>query len=222
MRIMTGKENVKVAAPEKWMAGWDNIYRQMLDADDSELRELEVSRPIRQFAHALAVVEADLANHHILELASGDASTACYLGRLGCKVEGVEALANAVTVANRRIKVLDLEDKVSVRLGDIDGWELGIESYDSIVIIQSLQYLFDRTIPRLKEILAAIKPGGFFVYSGNILPHFETDPPIRFITRTELLSHLDDWTLHCFGSDESIIKPGDLRGYIWAVARKPE
>ncbi|MDF1539631.1 MAG: class I SAM-dependent methyltransferase [Candidatus Thorarchaeota archaeon] len=219
---MTDQENIKVAAPEKWMDGWDNIYKQMLDASDADLRELEVSRPVRQFAHALNVSEADLANHHILELASGDGSTACYLGHLGCKVEGVEALANAVTIANRRIRMLDLQDKVSVRLGDIDGWDLGIETYDSIVIIQSLQYLFDRTIPRLEEILAAIRPGGFFVYSGNILPHFVTEPPIRFITRSELISHLDGWTLHCFGGDESIIKPGDLRGYIWTVARKPK
>ncbi len=204
------------------MSGWDSIYKQMLDTSDEDLRELEVSRPVRQFVHALHVTEADLENHHILELASGDGGTACYLGRLGCKVEGVEALANAVAVANRRIRALDLQDNVSVRLGDIDGWDIGTETYDSIVIIQSLQYLFDRTIPRLEEILAAIKPGGFFVYSGNILPHFETEPPIRFITRSELISHLEGWTLHCFGGDESIIKPGDLRGYIWVVSRKPK
>ncbi|MHA1908220.1 MAG: class I SAM-dependent methyltransferase [Candidatus Thorarchaeota archaeon] len=219
---MAEEDDVKVAAPEKWMAGWDNQYKQMLEMSDDELKQLDVSRPVQWFVRALAVAKIDTKNHHVLELASGDGTVACYLGNLGCKVEGVEALANAVEVANRRIKILDQQDHVSVKLGDMDGWDLGSESYDSIVIIQSLQYLFDRTIPRLREILSAIRPGGFFVYSGNILPHFDTDPPIRFITQEELKSELDGWTFFCFGSDEAIVsKEEDVRGYIWVVARKP-
>ena len=218
---MTQDDNVTVAAPESWMAGWDNIYKQKLVASDEELTYLDVSRPVRQFAHALAVAQIDPKNHHVLELASGDGSVACYLGRLGCRVEGIEALTNAVKVANKRIDLLGYQNRVSVKLGDMDSWDLENESFDSIVVIQSLQYLFERTIPRLQEILRAIRPGGFFVYSGNILPHFTTDPAIRFITKEELKSELEGWTLHCFGSDEAIIKEGDLRGYTWVVARKP-
>lgn len=218
---MVEDDNAQVAAPEKWMTGWDNIYKQMLSLSDEELKQLEVSRPIRQFAHALAISKVDLSTHHILELACGDGSTACYLGRLGCKVEGIEALASAIKVANRRIGLLGLQENVSVRIGDMDGWDLGRNAYDSIVAIQALQYLFDRTIPRLREIREAIRPGGFFVYSGNILPHFDTDPTIHFITGEELKSELIGWTFHCFGSDEVIVKEGDLRGYTWVVARKP-
>jgi SAM-dependent methyltransferase len=219
---MKEDENVKVAAPEKWMNGWDKFYKEMLSASDDDLKQLDVSRPVQWFARALAVAKIDPKDHHILELASGDGAVACYLGLLGCRVEGVEALANAVEVAGRRIRVLNLKDNVSVKLGDMDGWDLGTEKYDSIVIIQSLQYLFDRTMPRFREILNAIRPGGFFVYSGNILPHFDTDPPIRFITEKELKAELDGWTFYCFGSDEAIVsKEEDVRGYIWVVARKP-
>ena len=46
----------------------------MLDAPDEELIYLDVSRPVRQFAHALAVTQIDPKNHHVLELASGDGS----------------------------------------------------------------------------------------------------------------------------------------------------
>ncbi|MHA1481725.1 MAG: hypothetical protein ACTSQZ_09930 [Candidatus Thorarchaeota archaeon] len=34
---MTEEENIHVAAPEKWMNGWDSIYKRMLDAPDEEL-----------------------------------------------------------------------------------------------------------------------------------------------------------------------------------------
>ena len=220
---MVEEENVKVAAPEKWMNGWNRIYEQMLSATDADLQQLDVSRPVHWFARALAIAKIDPTNHHVLELASGDGAVACYIGKLGCRVDGVEALANAVKVANRRIKILDLEDKVTVKLGNMDGWDLGSESYDSIVVIQSLQYLFDRTIPRLREIIKAIRPGGFFVYSGNILPHHDTDPAIRFITQEELKLELDGWTFYCFGSDEAMVaNEQDVRGYTWVVARKPQ
>ena len=218
---MVDETNITVAAPEKWMNGWNNIYTQMLEMSDEELAEIEAARPIRQLLHALHITQTDPKGMKVLELACGDGSAACYLGKKGCIVEGVEALENAVKVAKRKIKILGLEDNVSVRLDDIDGWKIEPESYDIISVIQSLQYLFDRTIPRLREILAGIKSGGFFVYSGNILPHFETDPPIRFITEDELQTELFGWTLHCFGGDETLQKPGDLRGYVWTVARKP-
>ncbi|MFW9932364.1 MAG: methyltransferase domain-containing protein [Candidatus Thorarchaeota archaeon] len=173
--------------------------------------------------HALMVSgRTDFSDVKVLELACGDGSGVCYLSKHGCIVEGIEALASAVSVANRRIKLLGLDDKAYVRLGDIDGWDLGVGTYDVIVILQSLQYLFDRAIPRLQEILRAIKPGGFFVYSGNILPHFETDPPIRFITENDLREELDGWTMHNFGTERFLIKPNDLRGYVRVIARKPE
>ena len=157
----------------------------------------------------------------VLELGCGDGSVACYLAKIGCQVVAVDALVSAIAVAQRRSKLLKLEGKVEFRLDDMDGWPLEPESYDVVIALQCLQYLFDRTIPRLKEAIAAVKPGGFFVYSGNILPHMETDPPIRFVTEEELKSELDGWTFHGFGTEERILKPGDLRGYVWTVARKP-
>jgi len=202
---MNDSDNVKVATPEKWMAGWDRMYAEMLKASDDDLIQLDVRRPVWWFMRALGTAGIDPKEHHILELAAGDGSVACYMGKLGCRVDGVEALSNAVKLANRRINIHNLQDRVTIKLGDMDGWELGTESYDSIIVIQSLQYLLDRTIPRLREIFNAIRPGGFFVYSGNILPHYDTEPPIRFITEEELRTELDGWTFYCIGSDEAIV-----------------
>ncbi len=220
---MTENSNVAVAAPTKWMEGWDNIYKKMLEQSDEEIKDYDAPYLIQMLLHALAVSgHTDFSKVKVLELACGDGSGVCYLSKHGCKVEGVEALASAIELARKRIKVLGLEEKASVHLGDIDDWELGYDMYDVIIILQSLQYLFDRTIPRLREILSAIKSGGFFVYSGNILPHFDTDPPIRFITEDELRKELNGWTLHNFGTEEVLLKPNDVRGYVRVIARKPE
>jgi SAM-dependent methyltransferase len=218
---MTTSDNIDVATPKKWMDGWDKIYSQMLSSTDDELANINVGNRTQQLEHALAITKTDTNGLKVLELGSGDGNVSCYLARLGCHVVGVDALASAIAVAQRRSKILGLTDRVEFRLDDIDGWPILEKSYDAVIALQCLQYLFDRTIPRLREAMAAVKPGGFFVYSGNILPHFETDPPIRFITEEELRTELQGWTLHAFGTEERILKPNDLRGYVWTVARKP-
>lgn len=213
--------NVRVSAPKKWMDGWDKIYSQMLSGSDEELSRIDVGPRIQQLEHALAITESDTQNMKVLELGCGDGSVACYLAKIGCHVVAVDALASAIAVAQRRAKLLNLNENPEFKLDDMDGWPIEPESFDVVIALQSLQYLFDRTIPRLKESIAAVKPGGFFVYSGNVLPHKDTDPPIRFVSEQEIKSELEGWTLHGFGTEERLLKPGDLRGYVWTVARKP-
>ncbi|MGY5860006.1 MAG: class I SAM-dependent methyltransferase [Candidatus Thorarchaeota archaeon] len=218
---MTAESNVRVTAPKKWMDGWDKIYSQLLSGSDEELSRMDVGPRIQQLEHALAITEADTTNMTVLELGCGEGSVACYLAKIGCHVVAVDALASAIAVAQKRARLLNLNDNLEFRLDDMDGWPIEPESYDVVIALQCLQYLFDRTIPRLREAIAAVKPGGFFVYSGNILPHMDTDPPIRFITEEEIKSELEGWTFHGFGTEERILKPNDLRGYVWTVARKP-
>ena len=216
------EENVSVAAPDTWMAGWEKIYSQMLEAPDEELSSIEVGHTILMLKHAMRITETDPEKTSVLELASGSGDVACYLAKMGAQVEAIEALSNAVALTNRRAKLLGVADKVDAVLSDIDSWEIQNESYDIVIALQCLQYLFERAIPRMRELIAAVKPGGFFVYSGNILPHFKTEPEIRFVTEHELRSELQGWTFHSFGTDQALIKPGDIRGYIWTVARKPK
>jgi 2-polyprenyl-6-hydroxyphenyl methylase/3-demethylubiquinone-9 3-methyltransferase len=218
---MTAGNNVEVSAPKKWMDGWDKIYSQLLSSSDKDLSQINVGPRIQQLEHALAITESDTSQMKVLELGCGGGSVACYLAKIGCHVVAVDALASAIAVAQRRAKLLGLQENPLFRLDDMDGWPIESESFDIVIALQSLQYLFDRAIPRLREAIAAVKPGGFFVYSGNIRPHKDTTPPIRFITENELKSELTGWTLHGFGIEERILKPGDLRGYVWTVAKKP-
>lgn len=104
----------------------------------------------------------------------------------------------------------------------MDNWDVPKDTYEIIIATQCLQYLFDRAIPRLEELMVALKPGGILVYSGNIKPHFETDPPLKFITKPELEQLFQNWKKYSLGKEERLIKENDIRGYVWIVAQKPK
>lgn len=223
MRIdMTRQEDVEVGTPSKWMDGWNRIYEHMLEASDEEILDFHTNHLVQKLEHAILIQQQNFAGLEVLELACGDGSEVCRLGKLGCHVTGVEALHSALLVAKRRSDLLGISEQVRLEKGDIDTWPIFHEQYDIIIAIQCLQYLSERAIPRLRELIHGVKSGGFFVYSGNILPHPKTDPPIRFVTPEELRQELSGWILHAFGTETRLIREGDIRGYVWALAQKPK
>ena len=215
--------NVKVAAPDKWMKGWDKLYREMLETEDlTKLEPHRIHYPIQQLFwfnkqedETQGAVELKAA-----ELACGDGRVACYLAQMGYTIDTVDALPSAVELTRKRAKQLKLASRVKVSLGDIDTWELKPSRYDLVVALQCLQYLFERTMPRLRELMASVKHKGFFVYSGNILPHEPTERPIRFITKDELEDALKGWTIHSIGTNVIRRSAKSTRGYLFAVAQK--
>jgi 2-polyprenyl-3-methyl-5-hydroxy-6-metoxy-1,4-benzoquinol methylase len=217
--VMANKEWLTVDAPDKWMKGWDAYNKKLLESDDERLNELMFIHPaVQALGGTLLRMEKEL---EALDLACGAGKTTCFLAKMGCKVHAIDALESSVAITQRRAEVLQVAAKVTVEQKNIDGWELPPESYDIIVATQCLQYLFDRAIPRLREIAAAIRPGGFVIYSGNIPPHFKTDPPMKFIFEKDLKEIFDGWTFYSLGRDERLMRPDDLRGYLWLVAQKP-
>ena len=218
---MTNKnENIKVVAPDKWMAGWDNYFKKMMEQPDEAL--VDTSAHFHPVIILSSKINGKCDNWNALDLGSGHGQYALHLAKLGCNVDAIDALDSAVAITKRRAKILNLSDKINAMKKDIDGWEIKEESYDIILAIQCLQYLFDRAVPRLKELASAVKPGGFLVYTGNIPPHFETDPPMHFIYPEELKEIFKDWIYHNFGSDERLLRPNDLRGYVYLCVQKPE
>ncbi len=214
---------VKVQAPDKWMKGWDKLYRKMLETEDlTKLEYLHVHYPIQQlfwFTQQNNGAPED-SEKKAIELACGDGQVACFLAQNGYTVEAIDALPSAVSLTRKRAIQLNQSQSVTTSLGDIDTWELEPSSYDLVVALQCLQYLFERTMPRLQEILTSVKPEGFFVYSGNILPHEPTERPIRFITEEELKDALEGWTIHSIGTNVVRRSAKSTRGYLFAVAQK--
>ncbi|NHJ05919.1 MAG: class I SAM-dependent methyltransferase [Candidatus Heimdallarchaeota archaeon] len=214
------QENLKVAAPEKWMNGWDNVFKKLLEESDEYLRELQgIYHPIQNLARS---IYGKCDGFKALDLGSGDGTTTLFLAKIGCKVDSIDALASSINLINKRAEIMGFSENISTEIKDIDGWTVEPESYDIIIATQCLQYLFDRAIPRLEELAAGIKPGGFLVYSGNIEPHFKLEPPMRFILKEELMEIFDGWIFHNIGNDERLLRPNDLRGYVWCVVQKPD
>ena len=206
-------------APQKWMDGWNGVFEREKNASDDQLSELMVNYNVQYLIQLMLMKEKrDL---KILDMACGSGKEACYLAKVG-SVTAFDALDSAIEVANRRAEILGISDKVDFSIGDLLTWRIEKASYDIITAIQCLQYLFDHTIDKIKEIMAGVKPGGFFVYSGNILPHFPTDPEIRFVTKEELEELFDGWIMHSIGTEERLLRPGDLRGFISLIAQKPQ
>ena len=212
--------NLSVAAPEKWMAGWDNYFKKMLEQPDEALAELGlITPPVQVLAGPLHGKKEGLKG---IDLACGHGSSTLFLAKNGVHMEAIDALASAIEVVNKRANLMQLKEKVNAYQKDIDGWDIKPESYDIVIATQCLQYLFDRAIPRLQELAAAVKPGGFLVYSGNVPPHFKLEPPMKFIYQKDLDEIFKGWVYHSKGTDERLMRPGDLRGYIWLVAQKPD
>jgi len=216
--LNAGNDKIDVPAPDKWMNGWDNYFKKLLDRPDEELTDLSaIYHPVQMVARVLHGNKEELT---ALDVACGSGETSCFLAKLGCKVTAIDALTSAIEITKKKAKLLKLSDNVDAEVKNMDGWDIEPESYDVIIASQCLQYLFERAVPRLKDLANAVKPGGMFVYSGNIPPHFDTDPPMKFIYPIELKEIFKDWTMLNFGTDERLQRPGDLRGYVWVVAMK--
>jgi len=216
--LNAGNSKIEVPAPDKWMTGWDNYFKKLLDGPDEALTDMiGIYHPVQMAHRVLHENSKDLT---ALDIACGSGENACLLAKQGYNVTAIDALPSALEVTEKRAKLMKVTDKVHAELKNMDGWDIEPESYDVIIATQCLQYLFKRAVPRLKDLANAIKPGGILVYSGNIPPHFDTDPPIKFIYPIELKEIFKDWTMINFGTDERLIRPDDLRGYVWAVAVK--
>jgi SAM-dependent methyltransferase len=210
-------ENLQTETPEQWMEGWSKLYRQQSELSDEELKHLHPSYPVQ-----LLLGVADVDGLNALEFASGNGDNAFSLYRAGCRVTGFDASADSLSLITRRAALLGTDpNRFRVSLGDMLDFPFEQDEYDIILTNQCLQYLFDRALVKFREIARKIKPGGWFVYSGNILPHKATEKPIRFITAEEIKAILADWEFHSFGTDEILIRENDLRGFIHFVARKP-
>jgi len=163
--LNAGNSKIEVPAPDKWMVGWDNYFKKLLRQPDNELKDLAaIYHPVQMVARVLQGNKEELT---AMDVACGSGETSCFLAKLGCKVTAFDALPSAIKVTKKKAKLLKVADKIHAEVKNMDGWDIEPESYDVIVASQCLQYLFERAVPRLKDLANAIKPGGILVYSGK-------------------------------------------------------
>ncbi len=83
------KEEVSVTTPEKWMKGWDNYYKKLMEEDLSQLPASHIHYPIQQLSW---FIQGDNSEKHALDLACGDGKVACFLAMKGFHVTAIDAL----------------------------------------------------------------------------------------------------------------------------------
>ena len=146
---MTAAANPNRALWEK--GDFTRIADTMRDSGDALVRSLGVTRGMK-----------------VLDLGSGDGTTAVPEARLGADVLGVDIASNLVAAGNRRAKELGL---ANLRFQEGDASELsdlGDKSFDLVVTIFGAMFA-PRPFEVAKEMVRVTRPGGRVVM-GNWIP----------------------------------------------------
>ena len=146
---MTAAANPNRALWEK--GDFTRIADTMRDSGDALVRSLGVTRGMK-----------------VLDLGSGDGTTAVPEARLGADVLGVDIASNLVAAGNRRAKELGL---ANLRFQEGDASELrdlGDKSFDLVVTIFGAMFA-PKPFEVAKEMVRVTKPGGRIVM-GNWIP----------------------------------------------------
>lgn len=213
------KNWLNVTTPDKWMGGWNKYFEQEQKMTDEELMSYSAHYIIQQVSQFFP---KPVEGKRYCETGAGSGQNAIFMAQQGFTVDASDANALAVKIAQRRAEITGLSDQCTFTVEDITKHNFKEETYDIIASIQSLQYTFDKAPILLRKMITAVKRGGYFLYSGNVKPHFETDPPLRFLVKEELLEILDGWTIIAIGNEERLIRQDDVRGYLWIIAQRPK
>ena len=102
---------------------------------------------------------------HILDLGAGMGGPARYVAdRFGCRVTGIDLTQEFCDLAHDLSKLLNLEDKVAVRLGDVLVMPFEDASFDGAYSMNVSMNIEDKAA-FYKEIMRVLKPGGWLVLS---------------------------------------------------------
>lgn len=99
----------------------------------------------------------------VLELGYGAGQTALELGKLGFEVHGLDISEGLCDAATKRCVTQHPSGKFYLKVGNIESdydYESGM--FDAVVIVGSLQYLYDPGAC-LRESLRVLKPGGLLI-----------------------------------------------------------
>ncbi len=194
--------------------GKDNIYDQIIAALESSGKlpgklTVEDLAPVDQFharglpatiemADRLPVKSGDL----LVDIGCGIGGPARYFAqRFHCKVRGIDVTPAFVEIGNRLSALLQMEDEVSIELGDGHRLPWADETFDGAISQHVTMNVGDRR-RFFGEAWRVLKPGGFFALSEHALgPVGEPHHPLP-------------WSAD--GSNEHLVSPEETRACLEA------
>jgi tRNA (adenine57-N1/adenine58-N1)-methyltransferase len=141
---------------------------------------------------------------HVLEAGSGSGSMTCafaYMVGSQGHVTTYEVRETAQNVAKANVRLLDLEDRVTFKLGDVaDGFEE--QGVDALFLDLYNPYDY------VAQVRAALKPGGFF---GCILPTVNQVEKMLVALRQQNFAFIDvcELMLRYYKAEPSRLRPAD-------------
>ena len=92
--------------PDKYMDGWDGVYKKQIDGDLNELPHLYIHYALQEFM--LFTHDINHEGKKALELGTGDGRYACLLAQLGFEVDAIDVLPSAIEITEKRAKALGM------------------------------------------------------------------------------------------------------------------
>jgi SAM-dependent methyltransferase len=172
---------------EHWSKG--DVYARILAALDAASKPLDALTiedlaPVDHFHARGFTATIELANqlpikpgHHILDIGCGLGGPARYLAqRFGCKVSGVDITAPFIEVADKLTKLLNMEGRVALSLGDGHHLPYDDATFDGAYTQHVTMNVEDRK-KFFSEACRVMKPGAFFAITEHGLgpagdPHY--------------------------------------------------
>lgn len=199
--------------------GWRRAWEYQLDL---ESKSLDITNFIPHYLIPLLMQleKNEGPQFNVLDLGCGSGKEASILAKFGHHVIGIDALVKGIELAKRRSSLMKIEDKTDYFHGNILDYTIPKESYDIIISLQCIQYLFDDAKAKFEEMLEGISPGGYIVFSSNCDPNFITNPQICIFTQQYLKEKLDGWIIHHLFEEEKYISPDVSRKFVSLIAKK--
>lgn len=202
--------------PDGWRRAWEYQF-------DQESKSIDITNFIPHYLIPLLIkLKRDEGNHFkVLDLGCGSGKETSFLAKFGHQVFGIDGLVKGIELAKKRSTLMNIEDNTEYIHGNILDYAIPKESFDIIISLQCIQYLFNNAKSKFEEMLRGISPGGYLVFSSNCDQNFITQPQISIFTQEYLKTELDGWIIHHLFEEEKYISPGISRKFVSLIAKKP-
>ncbi len=136
-----------------WFKDWSNEYDNTLGKVQRHHKLLDL------VVESSGVKDGDI----VLDIGCGTGLLSLkFLRGADCLIHGIDSSPEMLKIFKGKIKELNLSEKISCKLGDVENLEFKNKEFDIIASTVTLHHVKDKN-PVIKKIYSLLKPGGKFI-----------------------------------------------------------